>query len=408
MSSLQDETTQENYLITPLGKEATVMHSESGALIREAEKFVADRAVLPDNRFLLPLMMWAAHTYCWKPCQFVLPYLGFVGESGSGKNRAMALVGSLCNNFCMPTVTTPAALRNDIHNEEPTLGVEECEKELLTHNTPLHKIFNGGYMPGAHWDKTGPGGETVRLSIYCPKMYTSIGDPDVSLRSRCIIVPMTTGKPTMDEEPQVFMATGALIGERLHALVEEHAETIAEVYRRPNHFSVPEMQVGRDFQIWKPLWSICQVLLPERLNELQRVSTYITSLKSRPRRTVADMQQRKDNSDLLKNCNWLLMDADTAVRDYQAKNIRTSVLVQQVLELRDGWWEGYQYEDTKGVGIGIGDRHGDGVFSKMLQLATEGKVKPAVRYMESKKSAHGYSVAEIKEAAEAFKLRMRG
>jgi hypothetical protein len=120
------------------------------------------------------------------------------------------------------------------------------------------------------------------------------------------------------------------------------------------------------------------------------------------------MQQRKDNSDLLKNCNWLLMDADTAVRDYQAKNIRTSVLVQQVLELRDGWWEGYQYEDTKGVGIGIGDRHGDGVFSKMLQLATEGKVKPAVRYMESKKSAHGYSVAEIKEAAEAFKLRMRG
>jgi hypothetical protein len=44
----------------------------------------------------------------------------------------------------------------------------------------------------------------------------------------------------------------------------------------------------------------------------------------------------------------------------------------------------------------------------MLQLATEGKVKPAVRYMESKKSAHGYSVAEIKEAAEAFKLRMRG
>jgi hypothetical protein len=44
----------------------------------------------------------------------------------------------------------------------------------------------------------------------------------------------------------------------------------------------------------------------------------------------------------------------------------------------------------------------------MLQLATEGKVKPAVRYMESKKSAHGYSVAEIKEAAEAFRQQMRG
>jgi hypothetical protein len=66
-----------------------------------------------------------------------------------------------------------------------------------------------------------------------------------------------------------------------------------------------------------------------------------------------------------------------------------------------------QRTDTKGIGIGIGDMHGYGVFSKMLQLATEGKVKPAVRYMEPQKSAHGYSVAEIKEAAEALRQRMK-
>lgn len=64
-------------------------------------------------------------------------------------------------------------------------------------------------------------------------------------------------------------------------------------------------------------------------------------------------------------------------------------------------------EVTKGVGIGIGDKHGDGVFSKMLQLVTDGKVKPAVRYMEPKKAAHGYAVAEIKEAAEALRQRMK-
>jgi hypothetical protein len=110
----------------------------------------------------------------------------------------------------------------------------------------------------------------------------------------------------------------------------------------------------------------------------------------------------------MQNCHWLLLDAETAVKTWTARNIRSSVLIQKVLKLRDGWWEGYQYEDTKGIGIGIGDPHGDGVFSKMLQLATEGKLKPAVRYMEPKKSAHGYSVAEIKEAAEAFRQQMRG
>jgi hypothetical protein len=95
------------------------------------------------------------------------------------------------------------------------------------------------------------------------------------------------------------------------------------------------------------------------------------------------------------------------VKHWAAKNIRSSDIIKGVLELRDGWWEGYQYEDSKGVGIGIGDMHGDGVFSKMLQLATDGKVKPAVRYMEPKKSAHGYAVAEIKEAAEALRQRMK-
>ena len=36
------------------------------ALIQEAERFLASRAVLPDNRFLLPLILWAAHTHCWE------------------------------------------------------------------------------------------------------------------------------------------------------------------------------------------------------------------------------------------------------------------------------------------------------------------------------------------------------
>jgi hypothetical protein len=137
----------------------------------------------------------------------------------------MALVGSLCHEYYMPTVTTPAALRDNISEKEPTLGVEECEKELLTHNTPLHKIFNGGYMPGSHWDKK-EGGVTVYLSIYCPKTFTAIGDPDVSLRGRCLMVPMNVGKPKIDDEPQVFMALGERIGKRLHTSGQIHGQLV--------------------------------------------------------------------------------------------------------------------------------------------------------------------------------------
>jgi len=376
------------------------MAQTNNAVFQEAEKFLSDRVSLPDKRFLLPMVLWAAHTYCWRECQFALPYLGFTGVSGSGKNRAMSLVGALSNNYYMPTVITPAALRDDIHEMEPTLGVEECEKELLTHNSLLHRIFNGGYMPGSHWDKV-MGGNTVRLSIYCPKMFTAIGDPEISLRGRCIMVPMSVGQPAVDDEPQVFEAVGKRIGRKLLATVIVRAEEIADVYRRPNYFQVPRTQVGRNFQILKPLWSICAVVLPERLAELQRISTYIMSMKDRPICTVPDMRLRKENDELGQRCLWLLEDAAEAAKSWSGKNIRSSELIQLVLKLRDGYWQGYQYEDTKGIGIGIGDKNGAGVFAKMLSLATDGKVKPEIRYMAPKQSAHGYSVAEIQEAAAA-------
>jgi hypothetical protein len=44
--------------------------------------------VLPDNRFLLPLILWAAHTHCWEACEFeAVAYLNFTGVRGSGKNH---------------------------------------------------------------------------------------------------------------------------------------------------------------------------------------------------------------------------------------------------------------------------------------------------------------------------------
>jgi hypothetical protein len=387
-----------NYLITPLGETAMVKQRDNGALFLKAERFLASRAVLPDERFRLPLVLWAAHTHCWQECQFVLPYLGFVGMGGSGKNRAMSLVGSMCNRYYMATMMTPAALRDNIHEKEPTLGVEECEQDLLTHGSPLHRIFNGGYMPGSTVDKKGPGGKTVPLNIYCPKTFAAVGDPESTLRRRCIIVPMEAGTPAVNDEPQVYMALGERIGKRLHTLVTENVGAIAQVYRR-NHFKVPETLGAEGFQNWKPLWAICEVLLPERLPELQRISTYIAAVKSRPTRTVADRRLMKDKIELVRACNWLLEDAERAVKTWSPKNIRTTELIRAVLAERDGYWEGYQYLDSQGDGVGIGDKHGDGVFAKMLRLASNEKLRPEVRYMAPKESAHGYSVAEICAAA---------
>ena len=64
--------------------------TSSAVIIQECERFLADRAVLPDDRFSLPLVLVAAHTHCWEACGFdAVGYVNFTGVRGSGKNHVM-------------------------------------------------------------------------------------------------------------------------------------------------------------------------------------------------------------------------------------------------------------------------------------------------------------------------------
>jgi hypothetical protein len=379
------------------------MANTTHALITEAEKFLADRAVFPDPRFLLPLVLWAAHTHCFEACQFDLPYLGFTGVSGSGKNKAMALVGSLCHKFIMPSKSTPAAMRDAVNDARPTLGVEECEDELRKHNSDLHILFNAGYMPGACMTKK-VGKDTVQFSIYCPKCMTTISDPEESLRSRTLIVPMSIGNPVNDYPIDTQRPIGNAIGNRLLELIKTHELEIAHAYRSSS-LKRPSLLEGRDWQIWRPLFAICHVLLPGRMEELERSSTFCTSMKARPVRTVNEMHLLKANNERVKMSGRLLQDCAAVVKDYPAKkikNIATEVLKKALLALPHGWWEGYQYTDSQGKGVGLGDPSGSSALAKMLRLASNDTVNPGIHYLAPGKSGHGYVVADILAAAEGL------
>ena len=372
-------------------------------LFQEAEKYLSDRVVLPDSRFLLPLVLWATHTYVWEASQFELPYVFFTGVSGSGKNRAMGLVGALSHNYRMVSKATEASMRDMVAEERPTLGVEECEKELRNHNSYVHTLFNSGSVPTGNFYKIVSGVRTA-FSVYCPKMATSISDPEDSLRTRCIIVPMITGTPAVDDRIAQANKVGRSIGARLESLVVNHEKEINHIYNHTGYFKPNELLAGRDWQIWQPLYALCRILIPEQMGELEHCSTYCASLKTRPLRTVKDMHELKADNELVWNCKRLVADAAVVAAKVNGKNIASTDLIAGLLALPHGWWEGYQSTDSKGHGVGIGDgESGLMTMAKMFKLAAGDTITPPIpRYIAPGKSARGYVVAELQAAAKAL------
>jgi len=386
-------------VVTTDGKSLT----ESSDLLRELETFLRERTVLPEDRFYYPLALWAAHTHCWQACQAELPYLNLTGPSGTGKNHTVKLVGSLSHNFRFVARATEAALRDLVNNESPTLGVAECESELRKHNSYVHILFNSGNVPGEPFRKI-LRGTSVEYDVYSPKMMATVGDVEPSLRSRCIVVPMSEGTPLIGDLEPAY-ERGRILGQRLHTLIEGRESEISNCYHRIVGSKTHERLVGRAWKIWLPLIAICEVLAPERLVELEHAATFCSSFKSRPLRSVKDMHALQADRELVVNCQRVVLDAALVLADYPGKNIATNDLIAKLLAMPQGWWVGYQCVDSEGRGIGIGDgESGRMTLAKMFKLAAGDMISPpAPHYISPGKTARGYIVAEVLAAARVLK-----
>jgi hypothetical protein len=194
----------------------------------------------------------------------------------------------------------------------------------------------------------------------------------------------------------------------LHDVVDERAEAISQAYHRKPGVLRIKLLAGRERQLWKPLFAICEILIPERLEELERCAIYLTGIKTRPKRSVREMHKLKAENEATENSHHLVLDAATVVRDVKDDYIRTTDLIVGLLALTP-WWESYQFTDSQGKGIGIGDgESGMMMLSKILKQVT-GKIisGPATRTVAGQ-SIRGYVVAEIREAAQALKQQGPG
>lgn len=361
------------------------------------EAYLRSYLSFPDDQTFLPLTLFAVLEHCWDKCFDEVPYLLVsAATQGSGKTRVLELLVFLAGAekaILLDGDITRAALYTEIETMARVILIDEAEK-LQSPASPFRPILNSGYRRGATVLRK-IGGENEEFSIFCPKVMAQIGDVYSSLRDRCITIEMRR----MQESGQRKEFVHQVAKEEGRAIVKELEETLPlcvddirsaylnyhEIYPKTLDF----LQQGRDKEIWKPIFAICQVIAPERIPELSKSAIDIATFKTRPIRRLGDLHDEEQKLRKLEYTVRLVRDALTVVgaRD----RISSAELVRGLRDIPTSPWRSYE-------GAGISEIS----LASMLKLL---RVEPrTIRFKpksESNSTAKGYLRAHLAAAASA-------
>jgi hypothetical protein len=295
----------------------------------------------------LPLALFVVLVHCWDECFDEVPYLLIsAATQGSGKTRVLELLFFLAGEMKAILVDgdiTRAALYTEIETMARVILIDEAEK-LQSPSSPFRPILNSGYRRGATVLRK-IGGENVEFSIFCPKVMAQIGDVYSSLRDRCITIEMRRMQdgPRKEFVQQTAKEEGRAIIKELEVTLPEYLDDIQNAYLNYHELypkNLDFLQQGRDKEIWKPLFAICQVIAPGRIPELSKSAIDIATFKTRPIRRLRDLRDEEEKMRKLEYTERLVKDALTVVgtRD----RITSAELVKGLRDIPTSPWRSYE------------------------------------------------------------------
>jgi hypothetical protein len=313
-------------------------------MLSKIEAYLRSYLSFPNDRYFLPLALFAVLEHCWNECFDEVPYLSVCAMvKGAGKTRVLELLQFLAGDDRAVLVdgsVTVAALYTEIEQKKVIL-IDESEK-LQSPRSPFRPILNGGYRRGQVVIRK-MGKENVRYSIYCPKAFAQIGDVYDSLRDRCIIVEMqrTISGKRVEYVRQIAMEKGSELASEIENVLGDRFEEIRDAYLNYHElYASLNFVYAREKEIWKPLFTLCQVFAPERVSELTRSAADIAMLKSLPIRRFDSLKAEEDNAEKLAFGEHLLRDVIAVIggRD----KIATAELMQGLRDIDSSPWRAYE------------------------------------------------------------------
>jgi hypothetical protein len=368
--------------------------------LREVEKQIGAYACFqPPEMHLLPAALYVVLTHCFDPCFNVVPYLMVSAEDiVCGKTVVLDAMASLSYPAQFITEMSAATMFEYTHHHRGSLYLDEFEdyrrdKEALG-------IFNGGYKRGACVTRK-RGKEWVKFNIYAPKAFGLIGLLYPSLMSRCICfflereTPLEEWTPTDWNTENPNNPLTVALREELHDLVNSKLDEIKKTADEfaSNHPLLTFLKY-RERELWKPLFVLCKVLAPNRIQELTDIATFLTQRKqSRSFQVGISSKEAREASfhDAIRKS--LLVDIFTIMGE--RIRIRTAELMPTLLTYP--MWQAY--EDSKGQRIDLTDA-GLQLLARLLKPIG---VEPKVMKFEADPSfkggtARGYERQQILEA----------
>jgi hypothetical protein len=361
-------------------------------VIKKVEDYLRQYLSFPDEKYFLPLALFAVLMHCWNTCFDEVPYLSIsAAVKSAGKTRVLELLvflGGIANAILVDGSVTVAALYTEIESGKVIL-IDESER-LHNPHSQFRPILNGGYRRGQVVLRK-IGAENVRFSIFCPKVFAHIGDLHDSLRDRCILVPMqrTIGSSRKEFDRAEAEAEGSELGQTIDEAVSSKLDDIKDAYRH-YHELYPTLDFlrDRDKELWKPLFSICQVFAPSRLPDLERSAIDISTLKTLPIRCFDNLKDEEERQRKLEYAEHALRDGIRVTTDRD--RIATVELLEALRALGTSPWRSYEGDGLTDISLASLLKL-FGVEPKTIRLKPKG---------EPNSTAKGYYRADLLAGAE--------
>lgn len=351
-------------------------------LVKKIETFIGNYVTLADPMYDLPIALWTIGTYIW-PHMDAFPYLCITAATKrSGKSRLAEMIGFACSNPCQSGALTPAAIFKTMAEEKPTLFMDEAETLSSESASTMRAVLNMGYRKGQVIRRV-IGQQVKEYQVYCPKVFVLIGDVYDTLKDRSIVVRMKRAEPKKRFMYEFVKAEGAAIREEIAETMEVELVNIINVCN--NHKGLDFMS-DRDEEIWLPLFALCQVLCPERLEELSRCAVDIATEKTQDAKRYVNLlgEEKKEDDDYFSKL--LLKDMHVVINGQKA--ISTYDALTKLLALPTSPWRKYR---------------GDGLtVNSIAEMLSRFGVRPTVVSLGSgrkeRKLLRGYKKADVEKA----------
>lgn len=293
-----------------------------------------------DSGLQLVLALWALATHVFE-CFDAFAYIAITSPTKRcGKTRLAEIMEFFCANGLRTVSATPAAIFRTIQmhrakDETVTLIIDEAEVLGLKGERAeaLREILNAGYKKGQYvlrckrseGDKENF--EPQQFETYCPKIIVLIGNLNDTLADRCIPVRMRRRKQHEQVE-RLFLSRAERLARgtrnRIERWAKAHKASVKRKYRGDLDFLE-----DREAELWLPIFAVCRVVAPERLDELK-----VTAL---------GISRRKQTDEPAELGVLLLRDIRDAFERGTTDRISTIALLCALSEFQESPWASWDH-----------------------------------------------------------------